>query len=95
MIDMGIRYGSSTWAVPVIVTNDKVYVHSNIEQVTEMNGKPVTDCYKYNEVQYEQKEYIEHIGNENVDLKQQLITAQTQVTDTQLALCDVYELIGG
>lgn len=76
MKDMGIRQGSSAWAVPVIVTNDTIYVHTDIEQVTEMNGEPVTDCWRYREVQYDSKEYIEMIGRENVTLKGQIETTQ-------------------
>ena len=76
MIDMGERYGSSAWALPVIVADDCVYVHKDIEQVTEMNGEPVTDCFKYHEYQYTAKEYSEIIGQENVKLKSQMGTTQ-------------------
>lgn len=76
MIDMGIRQGSSAWAIPVIVTDDCVYVHKDIEQVTEVNGEPVSDLFKYHEVQYTSKEYIELIGQENVTLKGQMETTQ-------------------
>ena len=76
---MGERYGSSAWALPVVVTDDCVYVHKDIEQVTEMNGEAVTDCYKYHEFQYSAKEYIEMIGKENVELKEQIETTQKAV----------------
>ena len=76
MKDMGIRTGSTAWAVPVIVTNDTVYVHTDIEQVTEMNGEPVSNLFKYHEIQYDSKEYIELIGQENVTLKSQMETTQ-------------------
>ena len=76
MIDMGERFGSSAWAMPVIVTDDCVYVHKDIEQVTEVNGEQVTDCYKYHEFQYTLKEYIEMIGKGNSTLKSQMETTQ-------------------
>ena len=76
MKDMGERFGSSAWALPVIVADDCVYVHTDIEQVTEVNGEQVTDCYKYHEFQYSTKEYIEMIGKENVTLKSQMETTQ-------------------
>ena len=76
MKDMGERFGSSAWAMPVIVTNDCVYVHKYIEQVTEVNGEQVTDCYKYHEFQYTLKEYIEMIGKGNSTLKSQMETTQ-------------------
>ena len=76
MKDMGERCGSSAWGIHVIVTDDCVYVHTDIEQVTEVNGEQVTDCYKYHEFQYTLKEYIEMIGKENVTLKSQMETTQ-------------------
>lgn len=76
MIDMGERFGSSAWGIPVIVADDCVYVHKDIEQVTEVNGEQVTDCYKYHEYQYTPKEYIEMIGQENSTLKSQMETTQ-------------------
>lgn len=42
MKDMGERFGSSTWAVPVILSGDTVYVHTDIEQVkVDANGNEV------------------------------------------------------
>ena len=76
MKDMGERFGSSAWGIPVVVTDDCVYVHTNIEQVTEMNGEAVTDCWRYHEIQYDLKEYIELIGKENSTLKSQMETTQ-------------------
>jgi len=76
MKDMGIRTGSTAWAVPVIVTNDTIYVHTDIEQVTEVNGEPVADCWRYHEIQYDSNEYIELIGKENTDLKYKIETMQ-------------------
>lgn len=76
MKDMGERFGSSAWALPVVVTDDCVYVHTDIEQVTEMNGEPVADCWRYHEIQYNSKEYIELIGRENDTLKAHMESTQ-------------------
>lgn len=95
MKDMGIRTGSGAWAVPVVVTPDTVYVHTDIVQIDEIGGEPVSDLYQYHEVQYGVQEYIELIGSENADLKTKLTETQDELTSTQMALCDVYELIGG
>lgn len=38
---------------------------------------------------------IEELTQENEELRQKVTTAETQLTDTQLALCEVYELILG
>ena len=83
MKDLGIRQGSGAQAKPVVYCGDTVYVHTDIEPVEEVGGEPVTDLFKYHEYQYDVEEYIETIGNENAELK------------AQLALVDVYEMIGG
>ena len=44
--------------------------------------------FEYHLVQYSKDEYIKLIDDRNAELEEQL-------TDTQLALCDVYEMIGG
>lgn len=38
---------------------------------------------------------IEELAQENEELRQKVTAAETQLTDTQLALCEVYELILG
>lgn len=38
---------------------------------------------------------IEELTQENEELRQKVAAAETQLTDTQLALCEVYELILG
>lgn len=38
---------------------------------------------------------IEELTQENEELRRKVTAAETQLTDTQLALCEVYELILG
>lgn len=38
---------------------------------------------------------IEELTQENEELRQKVTAAETQLTDTQLAICEVYELILG
>lgn len=77
---MGERFGSSTWAVPVILSGDTVYVHTDIEQVkVDANGNEVSDLFKYHEIQYDVQEYVELIGKENESLKNQLAVTQDAV----------------
>ena len=45
------------------------------------------DGYEFNMTQYEKDEYILMMSEKNVSLEK-------QVTDTQLALCEVYEMLG-
>lgn len=88
MIDKGIVRGSESQAKPLIVGVDTVYVHTNIEQVTtDAEGNSVEGMYQYNEVQYDKDEYIQIMSEKNAAL-------EAEITSTQLALCDVYEMLG-
>lgn len=85
MKDMGIVFGSAEQAVPLVIGKDTVYVHSDIQQILEdKDGKPVTNLFQYHEIQYDKDEYIKLLSEKNDSLEQQL-------TDTQLALCEIYE----
>ncbi len=44
---------------------------------------------------HEKKQSMEQLTKENKRLKLELAATQEQLTDTQIALCDVYELIMG
>ena len=87
MIKIGIVYGNTEQARPLVVGKDTVYVHTDITPVEE-DGKVVDDLFSYNEVQYDKDEYLELMAKQNEQLANDLI-------DVQLALCEIYELIGG
>ena len=55
-------------------------VSESVGTETEFNG------FEYNMVQYDKNEYILKQAQANAELSDQL-------TETQLALCDVYEMI--
>ena len=85
MKNMGIVQGSAEQAQELIVGIDTVYVHTNIIPVTQdAEGNPIEGLFQFNEVQYDKDEYIKVMAEKNDSLDQQL-------TDTQLALCEVYE----
>ena len=88
MIDCGYVTGSKEQAVELIVGIDTVYVHDDIQLLKKEDEQvnPV-EVYQYHEVQYDKDEYIKVMSEKNSELENQL-------TDTQLALGDVYELIG-
>ena len=76
-------YGIVKSAVkPEEKTVDEYSVWVNTD-ITETAGGWV-----YHMVQYSKDEYIKVMDEKNAALEEQL-------TDTQLALCDVYEMIGG
>lgn len=89
MKDMGIVYGNGEQAKAVVVGFDTVYVHTDIQKVeTDQNDKAVEDLYSYHEVQYSKDEYLDLMMQENAALKD-------SITDTQIALCEIYEAMGG
>ena len=70
-------------------TETKVFVAKNIQLITSTVEDKDIQEYQYDLIEYDKDEYIKLISDENEELKQ-------QISDTQLALCDVYELaIGG
>ena len=79
--------GSSQQAQPLIVNKDTVYVHTNIVQATDEDGNIIEGLYIYDEVQYTKDEYIKLISDKNEILEK-------EVTETQLALCELYESLG-
>lgn len=71
----------------VVIDDNSVWVHSDIQEVHESMGEDQSfDGYEFNMIQYEKDEYILMMSDKNAALEK-------QVTDTQLALCEVYELI--
>lgn len=71
---------------PVEITESKVFVATDIEQVTLTMDEQEVQEYQFNLVEYDKDEYIKIISEKNEELEQQM-------TDTQLALCDVYEML--
>ena len=68
------------------ITNSKVFVYENIEKIiSKIEEQEITE-YQFNLIGYDKDEYIKIISEKNEELNQQII-------DTQLALCEVYELI--
>lgn len=71
----------------VVIDDNSVWVHTDIQEVHESVGEDQSfDGYEFNMIQYEKDEYILMMSEKNSELEK-------QVTDTQLALCEVYELL--
>ena len=70
----------------VVVDEHSVWVASEVQSVTVRDESGEHTEYEFNLVQYEKDEFIHGMIEQNRTLEQQL-------TDTQIALCDVYELI--
>ena len=65
-----------------------VYLNSDIKEISVTEESGAYAGYAYNQTIYSKDEYIRLTAEENKALAGQL-------TDTQMALCDVYEMIGG
>ena len=83
------EYGLTKSAVEpqaVEITETKVFVATDIEQVTSNIDDQEVQEWQFNLFEYEKDEYIKIISERNLEL-------ETELTDTQLALCDVYEML--
>jgi len=80
MVDYG-KQRSTVQPEPMVLDENSVWIHTNIQAVEEAVGEEVFSGYEFNMVQYTKDEYISLLD--------------AQLTDTQLALVEVYELIGG
>ena len=69
---------------PMVVDEVSVWVHSNITPVEEAVGEETFGGFEYDMIQYEKDEYIRIMAENNQSL-------EVQLTDTQLALCEIYE----
>ena len=87
--------GSAEQARPLVIGWDTVYVHTNIRPAIrkrlidgEFKEIELPDMYEYDEIQYTKDEYIELMAQQSKQLS-------TELLDTQLALCELYETLGG
>ena len=77
MKDMGTVRGSAAMVVPLVIGPDTVFVHTDIEPVTnDQDGNPIEGEFQYHEIQYEKDEYIKLMaqqGEENSRLMATLL----------------------
>lgn len=87
MVDYG-KVRSTVEPESIVIDEFSVWQHTNITPVNEpgTDEEPGFVGYEFNMVQYDKNEFILKQANENASLSQ-------QITDTQIALCEVYELM--
>jgi hypothetical protein len=86
MVDYG-KVRSTIKPESVVIDDYSVWENTSIEAVSENVGTETEfNGFEYNMVQYDKNEYILKQSQANAELSDQL-------TETQLALCDVYEMI--
>lgn len=74
---------------PKVIDEFSVWISENITPVSEpgTDEQPGFEGYEFDLTQYTKEEYINLISEKNTALEKQVI-------DTQLALCEVYEILG-
>lgn len=83
MIEHG-KVKSTVAPEPLLIDEVNVWVHSNIVPVEEVVGEETFKGFEYDMIQYEKDEYIRIMAEQNK-------TLESQMTDTQLALIEIYE----
>ncbi|NLO85924.1 MAG: hypothetical protein GX096_10950 [Clostridiales bacterium] len=85
MILHGIVRGTEV-PEPVIVDEFSVWVSENIQEVVVQDEQGERSEIEFTLTQYEKDEYIKSLIEANQEF-------ELDITNTQLALCDVYELL--
>lgn len=86
-----IDYGKVQSTIkPKETENDEysVWVNEDVREITVTDENGSHTEYEYNQTQYGKDEYILILSENNKNFENML-------TDTQLALCDVYEMMEG
>lgn len=86
MIDYG-KVRSTVKPEPIVIDDFSVWQHTDIQEISENVGEENEFVgYEYGMIQYTKDEFILNQAAENEALQQ-------QITDTQIALCEVYEMM--
>lgn len=86
MIDYG-TVRSTTKPEGKVIDDYSVWVNTGIKEIKVADENGERTEYEFNQLQYSKEEYIKLIDAKNASLEEEL-------TNTQLALCDVYEMLG-
>jgi hypothetical protein len=87
MVDYG-KVRSTVKPESIVIDEFSVWQHTDIQEVSENVGEENEFVgYEYNMIQYDKDEFILKQAADNETLAK-------QITDTQVALCEVYELMG-
>ena len=83
MIDYG-KVRSTVKPDEVEIDEYSVWVNSDIKEIDVQLEDEIHTEYEFNQIRYTKDEYIKMIDERNT-------TLESQLTDTQLALCEIYE----
>lgn len=85
MIDYG-RIRSTIKPEEKVIDDFSVWINTDIQEVEVTHEDDTHIEYEFNQVRYSKDEYIKIIDDKNAQL-------ESQVTDTQMALVEVYEMV--
>ena len=78
---------STVKPAPMVVDDYSVWLHSNIEAVSENVGEDNEFIgFEFDMIQYDKNEFIKKQAEDNFELSSKLV-------DTELALCEIYEML--
>ncbi len=83
MIDYG-KVRSTIKPNKVEIDEYSVWINTNIQEIEVQSEVEIHTEYEFNQIRYTKDEYIKLIDERNT-------TLESQLTDTQLALCEIYE----
>lgn len=83
MIDYGV-VRSTIKPDKIEIDEYSVWINSNIKEIKVQSEDESHTEYEFNQIRYTKDEYIKLIDERNT-------TLESQLTDTQLALCEIYE----
>lgn len=83
MIDYG-KVRSTEKPDKIEIDELSVWVNTNIKEIDVQSEDESHTEYEFNQLRYTKDEYIKLIDERNT-------TLESQLTDTQLALCEIYE----
>lgn len=83
-----MRVRSTHAPKPIEITNTQIFVAENISEYEEVFDDYTIRGFEYDCKTYDKDEYILLMSRKNEDL-------QNEILDTQMALCDIYESLGG
>lgn len=85
MVDYG-RIRSTVKPESKVIDEFSVWINTDIQKVEVTIENNTHTEFEFNQVRYSKEEYIKLIDDRNAKLENKLI-------DTQIALCEVYELL--
>jgi hypothetical protein len=84
MKNIGTVYGNEEQAKPVIVGEDVIYVHNNIEKIETISPMgTISEVYRYDESQYTKDEFMGLLFEKIIELNMRLLDFSKQIEEKE------------